>query len=207
MIFSFPKFKNSFTTVLPIISANLKSDIIINKQLCSSDYNNEDNMNDKLDKKIDKNYMCDGSDIKWGDTVEFTFPIKGGRVIKVYDADTITIASKLSYGETESLSPLYRLSVRLNGIDTPEIKGKGITDEEKEIALKARDFVHNLVYHKYVRLENISSEKYGRILADVYIGDVHLNDLLLKERFAVKYDGGTKIKPNSWLKYKCTGEI
>ena len=79
--------------------------------------------------------MEDGSDIKWEDTVEFTFPITGGRVIKVYDADTITIASKLPY----DASPMYRLSVRLNGIDTPEIKGKGVSDEEKESAKAARD--------------------------------------------------------------------
>ena len=32
--------------------------------------------------------------------------------------------------------------------------------------------------NKFVKLENIQSEKYGRILADVYIGDIHLNDLL-----------------------------
>lgn len=160
---------------------------------------------DKIDKnyKIDRNYMEDGSDIKWEDTEEFTFPIRGGRVIKVYDADTITIASKLPYND----SPLYRLSVRLNGIDAPEIKGKGVSDEEKEAAKLAREFVYNLVFNKYVRLENIESEKYGRILADVYIGDIHLNELLLKERFAVKYDGGTKIKPDSWLKYKLTGEL
>jgi endonuclease YncB( thermonuclease family) len=97
--------------------------------------------------------------------------------------------------------------VRLNGIDAPEIKGKGVSDEEKEAAKLAREFVYNLVFNKYVRLENIESEKYGRILADVYIGDIHLNELLLKERFAVKYDGGTKIKPDSWLKYKLTGEL
>ncbi len=33
--------------------------------------------------------------IRWEDTVEFTFPITNGYVIKVYDGDTITIASKL----------------------------------------------------------------------------------------------------------------
>jgi len=147
--------------------------------------------------------MEDGLDIKWEDTVEFTFPIKGGRVIKVYDADTITIASKLPYNE----SPMYRLSVRLNGIDTPEMKGKGVEEEEKDAAKLARDFVSNLALNKYVRLENIESEKYGRILADVYIGDVHLNSLLLKERYAVKYDGGTKITPTSWAKYRLTGEM
>lgn len=154
-------------------------------------------------KNITNNYMEDNCDIKWEDTVEFTFPIKGGKVIKVYDADTITIASKLPYDE----SPLYRLSVRLNGIDTPEIKGKGISDEEKESAKSARDFVHNLIFNKYVRLENIESEKYGRILADVYIDDIHLNEVLIKERYAVKYDGGTKKKPTSWSKYKLTGEL
>jgi len=143
----------------------------------------------------------DGTDIKIEDTVEFTFPIKGGRVIKCYDADTITIASKLPYND----SPLYRLSVRLNGIDAPEIKGKN--EEEKEVAKQARNFVTNLILNKYVRLENVESEKYGRILADVYIGDVHINELLIKERYAVKYDGGTKLKPTSWLKYKTTGEM
>jgi micrococcal nuclease len=153
--------------------------------------------------KIITNYMEDGSDIKWEDTVEFTFPISGGRVIKVYDADTITIASKLPYDQ----SPMYRLSVRLNGIDTPEIKGKGISDEEKECAKLARDYVTGLALNKVVRLENIQSEKYGRILADVYIGDIYLNELLIKERYAVKYDGGTKKKPASWSMYKLTGEL
>ena len=157
----------------------------------------------KNDAKVDSSilYMEDGTDIKVEDTVEFTFPIKGGRVIKCYDADTITIASKLPYKE----SPLYRLSVRLTGIDAPEIKGK--SEEEKELAKQARDFVSNLILNKYVRLENVESEKYGRILADVYIGDVHLNDLLIRERNAVKYGGGTKLKPTSWLKYKNTGEM
>jgi len=153
--------------------------------------------------KVDSSivYMEDGTDIKVEDTVEFTFPIKGGRVIKCYDADTITIASKLPYKE----SPLYRLSVRLSVIDAPEIKGK--SEEEKEVGKQGRDFVSNLILNKYVRLENVESEKYGRILADVYIGDVHLNEMLIKERYAVKYGGGTKLKPTSWLKYKNTGEM
>ena len=140
-------------------------------------------------------------DIKWEDTVEFTFPIQGGRVIKVYDGDTITIASKLSFTD----SPLYRLSVRLNGIDTPEIKGK--TDDEKMAAKQARDAVSNLILNKYVILQNIQTEKYGRILADVFIGELHLNNWLVNERYAVKYDGGTKKQPASWLKYKVTGEL
>ena len=163
---------------------------------------NEQNTNLK-NKKPCNNYMEEDDDIKWEDTVEFTFPINGGRVIKVYDGDTITIASKLPY----DASPMYRLSVRLNGIDTPEIKGKGVSEEEKEAAKVARDFVSNLVFNKYVVLKNIASEKYGRILADVYIGDVHLNELLIEKRYAVKYDGGTKVKPTSWKNYRENGVL
>ena len=134
--------------------------------------------------------------IKWGDTVPFTFPITGGQVIKVYDGDTITIASKLPY----DASPLYRLSVRLNGIDTPEIKGK--TADEKQVAKEARDALSELIMNKVVKLENIQSEKYGRILADVYLGYLHINQWLIDNRYAVAYDGGTKQRPENWVEYR-----
>lgn len=145
--------------------------------------------------------MQDESDIKWEDTIEFTFPIKGGRVIKVYDGDTITIASKLPFED----SPLYRLSVRLNGIDTPEIKGK--TEDEKTAAKNARNALAGLVMNKYVSLYNIESEKYGRILADVYVDSLHVNAWMIQQRYAVSYEGKTKKPPASWLKYHETGEI
>jgi endonuclease YncB( thermonuclease family) len=139
-------------------------------------------------------------DIKWEDTVEFTFPIQEGVVIKVYDGDTITIAAKLPYIE----SPLYRFPVRLNGLDTPELKGN--TDDEKTAAKQARDALSQLVLHKKITLKNVQNEKYGRILADVYLDNLCINDWLIKERFAVKYDGGAKQIPASWLKYKIVGE-
>jgi endonuclease YncB( thermonuclease family) len=150
-----------------------------------------------------QDYKADGDDIHWEDTSVFTYPVKGGRVIKVYDGDTITIASKLPIEK----SPIYRFSVRLNGIDTPEMKGSGVTDDEKRAANEAKEFVSKLILNKYIRLENIQNEKYGRILADVYVGDIHLNELLLKERYAVVYNGGTKLKPSSWVKYRITGEL
>ena len=150
---------------------------------------------------LTQNYMEDGTDIKWEDTVEFKFPVEKGRVIKVYDGDTITIASKLPFND----SPLYRLSVRLNGIDTPEIKGK--TDDEKTIAVEARNRLTELIMNKQVQLKNVQNEKYGRILADVYLGDLHINQWMLDQHFAVKYDGGTKKTPESWMRYRLTGTM
>jgi endonuclease YncB( thermonuclease family) len=134
--------------------------------------------------------------IKWEDTTPFVFPISGGQVIKVYDGDTITIASKLPYDS----SPLYRLSVRFNGIDTPEIKGK--TADEKQVAREARDALAGLIMNKQIRLENVESEKYGRILADVYLGDLHINKWLSENRYAVAYSGGTKTRPENWVEYR-----
>jgi endonuclease YncB( thermonuclease family) len=46
--------------------------------------------------------------------------------------------------------------------------------------------------YKYVLLKNITTEKYGRILADVYLEDIHINKLMIDQNLAVKYDGGKK---------------
>lgn len=135
------------------------------------------------------NYL---NDIQYENTIPFVPPIQFGKVIKVYDGDTFTIAAKLP----NTTSPIYRFSVRLNGIDTPEIHGK--TAHEKELAVSARDALHKLIYGKIVELKNVATEKYGRILADVYIDDLHVNNWLIQNKFAVPYDGGTKQRPNDW---------
>lgn len=130
--------------------------------------------------------------ITYGNTVPFVAPITSGKVVKVYDGDTFTIASKLSNVD----DIVYRFSVRLNGIDTPEIKGKTVI--EKELAKKARDALSNIIMDKIVILKNVSTEKYGRLLADVYIGDLWMNEWMLANKYAVKYDGGTKNIPDEW---------
>lgn len=139
--------------------------------------------------------------IEWKDTFIFIPPITEGRVIKVYDGDTITIASKLPYDN----SLVYRFSVRLNGIDAPEIKGKD--EDEKLAAQNAKRALENLILNKMVKLKNNTLEKYGRILADVYYEDIHLNEWMLTNCYAVKYDGGTKKTPRSWLHFTKTGEF
>ena len=139
--------------------------------------------------------------IEWKDTKPFIVPLNGGQVIKVYDGDTITIANKLPIYHCNDM---FRFSVRLNGIDTPEIKGKN--DDEKEAAKVAKNALSEKILHKYVVLKNVSTEKYGRLLADVYLGDLHLNKWMLDNRYAVSYDGGTKITPKSWNKYREKGD-
>ena len=145
----------------------------------------------------------------WNDTKPFIPPITQGYVIKVYDGDTITIATKLPYDE----SPLYRFSVRLNGIDCPEIKGKNAL--EKQVAHYAKMYVSDKVLHKTIYLDNVKTEKYGRVLADVYINPIlqaagqgqeqrqneSLSQMLLRNGLAVEYDGGTKNVPDNWMNH------
>jgi endonuclease YncB( thermonuclease family) len=50
-----------------------------------------------------------------------------------------------------------------------------------------------MILHKNVTLKNLHNEKYGRILADVYYDELHINEWLITNRMAVKYEGGTKI--------------
>jgi len=139
--------------------------------------------------------------IDWKDTIPFVPPITSGFVIKVYDGDTITIASTMPYLN----SPLYRFSVRLNGIDCPEIKSKN--EDEKTCALLAKTEMTNMILHKIITLKNVQTEKYGRILADVYIDDLHVNKHMLDNHLAVAYDGGTKKSPESWLNYYYKNEL
>lgn len=135
----------------------------------------------------------DFSNISYENTVPFVPPVTYGKVIKVYDGDTITIATKLPYPQ----SPVYRIAVRLNGIDTPEIKGQ--TQKEKDLAKHIRDTLQAKLMNKVVQLKNTSSEKYGRLLADVYLDDVCINDWMIEQGFAVKYSGGTKERPDNWI--------
>ena len=95
--------------------------------------------------------------------------------------------------------------MRLNGIDCTEIKGKDLN--EKQSAQIAKKEMSDLILNKVVTLKNVQTEKYGRILADVYIGELHLNKHMIEKRLAVIYDGGTKISPRNWMDYYAKGEL
>ena len=126
-------------------------------------------------------------DITLKQTVNFKANISGGKVVDVYDGDTITVASKIDDWDT---SPIYRWKIRQFGIDTPEIRTKDL--KEKEEGIKARDFMRETIMDKYVRIEIEGNDKYGRVLASVYLGTKNLSDLMVKKGYAAVYDGGKK---------------
>ena len=111
------------------------------------------------------------------------------KVISVYDGDTFRV-------DIDSLPPIVgkNIPIRLNGVDTPEIRGK--CQYEKDLALIARDFVRNkLANAKEIKLTKLQRGKYFRVVADVMIDGVSLEKELLENKLAYKYTGGKK---SSW---------
>ena len=135
--------------------------------------------------------------VVYNETRPFVPDVRFGKVVKVYDADTITVANRISLdgGNTYS-TEIYRFNVRLNGIDTPEIKSTN--PATKALAVNARDALRYLILDKVVQLSNVSTDKYGRLLADVYFETLHINQWLLDKKYATPYAGGTKVIPEEW---------
>jgi len=106
--------------------------------------------------------------------------------LKNYDGDTITF-------NISGIHPLFgqKINVRVAGIDTPEIYGQ--TDCEKKAAVKAKDIVTNLLKKaNRIDLTAIERDKYFRIVADVVFDGLSISDILIQEKLAYPYDGGTK---------------
>jgi len=100
-------------------------------------------------------------------------------VTEVYDGDTITVDIDLGFG-----IKITNQKIRLFGINAPELKGK-----TKSEGIKSRDKLTELILNKQVKIETVKDkkEKYGRLLGKIWIEDTMVNDVLLKEGFAVSY--------------------
>ena len=93
--------------------------------------------------------------------------------------------------------PLQKMSVRILGIDTPEMRA--VCAEEKKLALKGRELANKMFRSaEKIQFDNLKWDKYGgRVLADVYLDGKSYKDEIINAGLARPYDGGTK---ESWCK-------
>ena len=106
---------------------------------------------------------------------------------RVVDGDTVDITLDLGF------DILYNNRIRLLGIDTPESRTRDL--EEKKLGLAAKDRVKELCpvgSTVTVKTTKDGRGKFGRILGEIYVGDVNVNKLLIEEGHAVEYFGGKK---------------
>jgi micrococcal nuclease len=107
-------------------------------------------------------------------------------VTRVIDGDTIVVDVPVWLGLAVTTS------VRLRGIDTPEVRGD--CQRETDLAAQAKErLAHETT--PQVRLTNIEGDKYyGRVEADVTTvpDGLNLSDAMLTSGLARPYDGGKR---------------
>jgi|PlaIllAssembly_1097288.scaffolds.fasta_scaffold00001_23 endonuclease YncB( thermonuclease family) len=108
------------------------------------------------------------------------------KVVGVIDGDTLR-------AEMAGMpSPLNRVSIRISGIDTPEMKGQ--CDSEKEKARAAKNFLSKkLSSTRAVTFGALDWDKYGgRILAEVYFDGQDVGQMMIDSGYATPFRGGKK---------------
>jgi micrococcal nuclease len=91
-----------------------------------------------------------------------------GKVVGISDGDTITV-----------LQDLTQYKIRLYGIDCPE--------SYQDFGSKAKQFTSDLVFGKMVKMVQQDMDRYGRTVGIVYVGDVCVNQEIIKNGFAWLY--------------------
>ena len=108
------------------------------------------------------------------------------RITSVYDGDTF-------HCDIAGWPPIIgqRIGVRINGIDTPEMRDR--RPKIRELARQAKMFtVQALRSAKRIELRDMKRGKYFRIVADVFVDGRSLADMLIETGLAKPYGGGKK---------------
>lgn len=132
------------------------------------------------------------------------------RLHSIHDGDTVCIVTEID-------SKMYRMTTRLMGIDTPEIRTKDLN--EKKLAIAARNRVASWALPEHFQVDGVytekeikqvlaqnpvllwmkcrETEKWGRTLAELF-KDSEMTDcinyILIKEGYGDVYEGGRKAR-------------
>lgn len=126
-----------------------------------------------LEKKIDKGMLSN----------ENLFILTPDQIAEVYDGDTFKI-------NLPQQVPIFgdKLSIRLAGVDTPEMKGT--SEKVKALAKQARELTEKALQNAdQIELRNPQRGKYFRIVSEVWIDGQSLADMLKAKGLAKDYDG------------------
>lgn len=102
---------------------------------------------------------------------------------KTIDGDT--------FGSTYSVAGMKPLNVRVYGIDTPEKGWRAKCPEEALLAKSATEFANKIIFKdsNEVTFEPHGTDKYGRILVDIYVNGSSYKDIMIEQGYAKEYYG------------------
>ena len=127
-----------------------------------------------------------GDELKLATNKTPEFTLRGtqcrARCVDCYDGDTCKVVF-LFHGD------LTRWTIRVYGVNTPEIRG--VPDDVKKKGIEARDFVRELVLNHDVFVSCYGFGKYGRLIADIYFDESctgeSLSDKLISAGHSLPY--------------------
>ena len=96
-----------------------------------------------------------------------------GRVVRVADGDTVTVLREHADGRKE------QVRVRLSSIDAPE--------RRQAYGTRSREHLANLVFDRQVRIEEQGSDRYGRVIGVVHVGQRNANQEMVHAGMAWAY--------------------
>lgn len=96
--------------------------------------------------------------------------ITGCYVIKIADGDTATC---LTDGDKK------QIKIRFAQIDAPESK--------QDFGNRSKQALSDYIFNKHINLKVHENDRYGRSVAEVYIGGVNVNKLMVQEGYAWAY--------------------
>ena len=128
---------------------------------------------------------------------------------RVVDGDTVDALVDLGFDTWK------KIRIRMAGINAPESRTRDLEEKAKGLLAKARN--KELLEQGVFKLKSFGTGKYGRVLGEVFVspdfvgehitecianpeseidlsydGWVSVNDILMEEGHAYKYDGGKK---------------
>jgi len=102
------------------------------------------------------------------------------KILSVHDGDTCAVVIDFGCRITQEMT------LRLYGINAPELS-------QKPMGQAARDYLRAMIDGKTVLVRTIKDkrEKYGRYLAEIFVGDdpVSVNRKMIEAGHATEYDG------------------
>ena len=117
------------------------------------------------------------------------------KLVDIIDGDTIEVIMGMEHD-------YWRFRIRIRGIDTEELRGG--SEEERDLAVAAHKRVTELCCGNEIECNRVDIRKYllehdiflwvicgpfddfGRVIADVFVGDRSLAGILLNEKLARK---------------------
>jgi|TARA_R100001163_G_C4930750_1_gene106790 micrococcal nuclease len=106
---------------------------------------------------------------------------------RVVDGDTVDVTIDLGF------KIFHKARVRMYGIDTPESRTRDL--DEKARGILSKSFLQDALVQSnkvIIKTQKDAKGKFGRILGELYVNDININQLMVDKYLAVAYTGQSK---------------